>query len=177
MTQMATDGRQFPIIETSVLINFLRVDRVDLLASHPAHRFVVIDYVKREVTNRYRQQLTRLEAALNAGLLVGDIDPKGVTLAELQAYADLQSVNIGDGERGAIAAAFARGYAIAINDYRALKKLPAIYKALQREDTTTIMVSLIRAGVLTVAEADAIKADWEANHRFRLKFPTFGDLV
>ncbi len=174
---MATDGRQFCIIETSVLINFLRIDRVDLLASHPAYRFIVIDYVKREVTNRSHEQLTRLETALSAGLLVGDIDPKDVTMAELQAYADLQSINIGDGEHGAIAAAFARGYVIAINDYRALKKLPATYAALAREDTTSIMVALIRAGVLTVAEADAIKADWEANHRFRLMFPTFGDLV
>ncbi len=96
---------------------------------------------------------------------------------ELQAYADLQAVKIGDSERGAIAAAFARGYSIAINDYRALKKLPTKYKSIHREDTTSIMLSLIRADILTVAEADAIKADWEANHRFRLKFSTFGDLV
>src|SRR5207244_3747374 len=106
MTRMATDGRQFAIIETSVLVNFLKIDRVDLLASHPAYRFVVIDYVKREVTSRYHQQLTRLEAALSAGLLIGDIDPKDVTMTELQAYADLQAIKIGDGERGAIAAAF-----------------------------------------------------------------------
>jgi hypothetical protein len=174
---MATDGREFSIIETSVLINFLRINRVDLLARHPTYRFVVIDYVKREITNRSGGQLSQLEAALKAGLLVGDIDPKDVSLVELQAYADLQSVKIGDGERGAIAAAFARGYAIAINDYRALKRLPAAFKSLHLDDTSSIMVSLIRADVLTVAEADVIKADWEANHRFRLIFPTFGDLV
>jgi predicted nucleic acid-binding protein len=174
---MATDGRQFSIIETSVLINFLRINRIDLLASHPVYRFVVIDYVRREITNRSGDQLTRLETALNAGLLLGDIEPKDVSLVELQAYADLQSIKIGDGERGAIAAAFARGYAIAINDYRALKRLPEAYKSLHLEDTTSLMVTLIRAGVLTAAEADAIKANWEANHRFRLTFPSFGDLV
>jgi len=174
---MATDGRQFSIIETSVLINFLRINRVDLLARHPTYRFVVIDYVRREITNRSGGQLSQLEAALKAGLLVGDIDSKDVSLAELQAYANLQSVKIGDGERGAIAAAFARGYAIAIDDYRALKRLPVTFKSLHLEDTASIMVSLIRAGVLTVAEADVIKVDWEANHRFRLTFPTFGDLV
>jgi predicted nucleic acid-binding protein len=174
---MATDGRQFAIIETSVLINFLRIDRLDLLANHPAYRFVVIDYVKWEITTRFHEQVIALENALSSGALVGDIDPRDVTMVELQAYADLQSLNIGDGERGAVAAAFARGYVIAINDYRAVKKLPETYKLLHREDTTSIMVSLIRAGVLTVDEADAIKADWEASHRFRLKFPTFGDLV
>ncbi len=174
---MATDGRQSAIIDTSVLINFLRIDRADLLASHPVYRFVVIDYVRREVTVRYHQQLTRLDAALAAGLLDGDIDPANVSMQELTAYADLQRVNIGDGERGAIAAAYARGCALAINDYRAMKKLPAAYRSIQREDTSTIIVTLIRAGILTVAEADAIKADWEANHRFRLKFSSFGDVV
>ena len=174
---MATDGREFSIIETSVLINFLRINRVDLLARHPIYRFVVIDYVRQEVTNRSGDQLIRLETALKAGLLHGDIEPKDVSLAELQAYADLQSIKIGDGERGAIAAAYARGHAIAINDYRALKKLPEAYKSLHLEDTTSLMVTLIRASVLSVDEADAIKADWEANHRFRLTFPSFGDLV
>jgi hypothetical protein len=43
-------------------------------------------------------------------------------------------------------------------------------------DTASLMVAAIHAGLLTVLEADAIKIDWEANHRFRLKFPTFGDL-
>lgn len=174
---MATDGRQYAIIDTSVLVNFLRIDRVDLLASHPAYRFVVIDYVKREVTDRSHQQLTRLEAALAAGLLEGDIDPADVSMEELTAYVDLQKVKIGDGERGAIAAAYARGYAVAINDYRAMKKLPAAYRSLVREDTASIVVTLIRAGVLSVAEADAIKADWEANHRFRLKFSSFGEVT
>lgn len=174
---MATDGRQFAIIDTSVLINFLRIDRVDLLAAHPTYRFVVIDYVKREVDNRSHHQLSRLETALATGLLEGDIDPAHVSMDELTAYADLQKVKIGDGERGAIAAAYARGCAVAINDYRAMKKLPDAYKSLVREDTASIVVALIRAGVLTIAEADAIKADWEANHRFRLKFSTFGEVV
>lgn len=76
---MATDGRDRAIIDTSVLINFLRIDRADLLAAHPHYRFVVIDYVKSEVTNRSHQQLTRLDAALAAGLLEGDIEPANVS--------------------------------------------------------------------------------------------------
>jgi predicted nucleic acid-binding protein len=174
---MATDGRERAIIDSSVLVNFLRIDRIDLLASHPRYRFVVIDYVRREITDRYPHQLVRLEAALASGLLEGDIDSGDIVMDELAAYADLQKVRIGDGERGAIAAAYARGYAIAINDYRAMKKLPSSYRSIVREDTASLMVSLIRSGVLPLAEADAIKADWEANHRFRLKFSSFGDMV
>lgn len=58
-----------------------------------------------------------------------------------------------------------------------MKKLPAAFRSIPREDTSTIVVALIRAGALSVAEADASKADWEANHRFRLKFSSFGEVV
>lgn len=37
---------------------------------------------------------------------------------------------------------------------------------LQMLDTQSVMLSMIRAGVLTVEEADAIKIDWETNHSF-----------
>ncbi len=36
---------------------------------------------------------------------------------------------------------------------------------------------MIRENLLSVAEADAIKEDWAANHRFRLKIGTFGDIL
>jgi hypothetical protein len=43
--------------------------------------------------------------------------------------------------------------------------------------TQEIMVALIRASVLMVEEADQVKADWEQNHRFRLKARSFRDLL
>ena len=42
---MAEDARTPALIDTSVLLNFLAIDRVDLLARHPRHRFVVTDHV------------------------------------------------------------------------------------------------------------------------------------
>jgi hypothetical protein len=42
---MATDGRDDAIIDASVLLNFLNIDRIDLLARHPAYRFIVVDLV------------------------------------------------------------------------------------------------------------------------------------
>jgi len=43
--------------------------------------------------------------------------------------------------------------------------------------TADIMVALIRAGSLDLVDADAIKDDWEQNHRFRIKVASFADLL
>lgn len=51
---MATDGRSAAIVDTSVLVNFLAIDRADLLASHPDVRFVVADMVRDEVVKDRR---------------------------------------------------------------------------------------------------------------------------
>ena len=39
------------------------------------------------------------------------------------------------------------------------------------------MSAFIKAGVIDVAQADAIKADWAANHRFRLLFGSFAEKI
>jgi hypothetical protein len=45
-------------------------------------------------------------------------------------------------------------------------------------DTVSLVVEAIRAGLLSIAEADAIKADWEQNHRFIKKhFKSFSELL
>jgi predicted nucleic acid-binding protein len=53
------------ITDTSVLINFLVIDKVGLLASLPGTQFVITDHVKSEVTAHYSQQLQRLECCLS----------------------------------------------------------------------------------------------------------------
>jgi hypothetical protein len=64
-----------------------------------------------------------------------------------------------------------------MDDRRARNRALGHDPGLSLMDTASLMVAAIHAGLLTVPEADAIKADWEANHRFRLKFPTFVNLV
>lgn len=49
---MSLDVRTPTLIDTSVLLNFLAVDRVDLLSRHPALRFIVTDHVRGEITDR-----------------------------------------------------------------------------------------------------------------------------
>ena len=174
---MATEGRSKAIIDTSVLINFLKIDRTDLLAKHPSYRFVVLDFVHYEVTTYYPEQVVRLDAALAAGDLLPDDPPESIDPAELATFAAMSNLRIGEGEMAAIAAAKVRGLALAMDDRRAWKRSTLFSTGVPHEDTVSIMVGLIKSGIVDVAGADAIKADWQANHRFTLRCSSFADLL
>lgn len=174
---MATDGRSDSIIDTSVLVNFLKIDRTDLLALHPLFRFLVIDYVGNEITKYYAAQVARLEASLLAGQLIRDQPSESTSPLELATYAALTNLKIGQGEMAAIAAAYARGVPLAMDDEQAWRRSSAFSSSLQREGTASLMVALIRSGTISVTEADLIKVDWQTNHRFTLLFQTFAELV
>jgi predicted nucleic acid-binding protein len=172
---MGTDAPTDLITDTSTLVNFLRVGRVDLLAGLDSYRFVVTDHVRAEVTSHYPTQLSNFEFALLAGHVVEmTLD----TPADLTVFAELKALRLGDGECASIAAALNRGLPLAIDDIRARKKAAARDPGLRLVDTVGLMVEAIQAGLLSVAEADAIKADWEANHRFVKKhFSSFAELI
>jgi predicted nucleic acid-binding protein len=165
------------VADTSVLINFLKIDRMDLIGRYPG-RFLATDHVASELASDYPEQQARYQAAVAAGLLdtCSVNDP-----AEVALYGRLgPGVRLGAGECSAIAVAITRGYAIAIDDSRAIKT--ALGEAEQTGmklivlRTQGIMLALIRSSVLAVQEADQIKVDWEQNHRFRLKARSFSDL-
>jgi predicted nucleic acid-binding protein len=173
---MATDGRDEAIIDASVLLNFLKIGRIDLLARHPNYRFVVVDLVKNEVTKRGQQ--TELEAALTNGDLVPDGPPETIDILELATFAAMGSLKIGNGDKAVIAAAKVRNLVLAMDDEIAWKRASTFCVGIEREDTVSIVVTLIKANILTVEEADAIKADWEANHKFRKKtFSSFAEFL
>lgn len=66
---MNSEGRDVVVItDTSVLVNFLCIDRMDLIARHP-HRFLITEHVKEEITDHYPEQQTRLNVALADGTL------------------------------------------------------------------------------------------------------------
>jgi predicted nucleic acid-binding protein len=172
---MSTTSQQEVILDTSVLVNFLRIGRLDLLTQHPSYRFIVTDHVRGEVTEEYPQQLAHVEGAISSGGLreIHVTDP-----AELEAFVQLQAVrSLGDGERSAIAVAANRGLPIALDDKRARTEARRFKHSIALVNTEAIMVSLIHANVLDVAAADAIKLDWEQNHRFKLKFQSFQDRI
>ncbi|MEW6238150.1 MAG: hypothetical protein AB1656_22400 [Candidatus Omnitrophota bacterium] len=84
---------------------------------------------------------------------------------------------LGKGESAAIAAAVARNGSVAMDDKTARRIARKMFPKLSLLDTQTLMVSLIRHGILDIDEADRIKNIWETQHRFTLKINSFKDLV
>lgn len=172
---MATDGQSYAIIDTSTLINFLRVNRVDLLAAHPVYTFVITNHVKLEVTDHFPVQLSALRTAIDSCILV-EIEVNSID--ELQTFAQLASTKrFGDGECAAIAAALHRKSTLVIDDKRATKEAERLDATLNIVATAGIMLELIKAGLLEVAEADQIKEAWQLEHKFRMPFLSFADLI
>jgi len=163
------------VADTSVLINFLRIDRMDLIGLHPK-RFLATDHVGAEITSSYPEQQERYQAAVASGLLdsCSVVDPEEVAL-----FLKLgPGQQLGAGECSAIAVAIRRRYPIAIDDNRAIKRaIREVGAKLEVVRTTDLMVSLIRAGILDVASADRIKDDWAQYHRFKIKADSFQELL
>jgi predicted nucleic acid-binding protein len=108
------DGRKtvhaIVVADTSVLINFLRIDRMDLIGAHPAS-FVVTDHVAVEISDTYPDQQACYEAALISGQVTQQRvdDPVDVEIFLRMA----RRGRLGAGERSAIAVALNRGCALA----------------------------------------------------------------
>lgn len=160
------------ITDTSVLINFLVLDKVTLLPHLPNKRFVVTDHVRAEVTEHHQEQLQRLNLALSTGAL----EEISVTdLAEVELFAQLTATGLGIGECSAIAVAVHRNLSLAIDDKTARKRVQHRWPDIAVLTSETLVVELIRQGVLTVEEADGMKTEWELNHRFSLKLTSFAE--
>ncbi len=162
------------VSDTSVLVNFLRIDRMDLFGRHPL-RFVVTDHVAAEITDHYAEQKARFQAALATGAL----EQYSITGADvLYLFSQLRETRrLGAGESAAIAYAAVNGFALAIEDRRAARQASALKPELTIFGTQDLMVSMIHAGLLDVPQADEILDTWAADHRFVLKITTFGELL
>lgn len=163
------------VADTSVLINFLRIDRMDLIGHHP-QRFLATDHVEAEITSDYPDQRTRYQAAVVSGQLdtCSVVDPDEVAL-----FLRLRpGERLGAGECSAIAVAINRKYPIAIDDDRAVKRaVREVGAKLEVVKTVDVIVTLIRTGVLNTDAADQIKDEWAHQHRFRIKAASFRDLL
>lgn len=162
------------IADTSVLINFLAVDRMDLIKRHSCH-FLITDHVRQEITEHYQEQFSRLKDALEQGIL----EEISVTDAEeVETFAKLTKLeSFGNGECACIAVALHRSYTLAIDDKKAIKQARLSCPTISIITTQDLMVSMIKAELITVNEADAIKNEWASTYKFKLKISSFGDLI
>lgn len=171
-----SDSERAPVLlDTSVLINFLAIDRVDLIANHPEFLFFVTEHVRSEVTTHYGEQLVRLKKALSDG---GLQETRVESIEELALFAELsRNLRLGLGECAVIAAAITRTQILAIDDKAARKAASERSPGLVVLDTQAIVLSLIQSGALSVEEADAVKEIWARDHSFQLKIASFTDLI
>lgn len=129
------------------------------------------DEVVAEILNE--EQSAALRAAIDASHLAS-VGFQGTE--ELTAFAVLASF-LGKGESACLALAQQRGWWVASDEGGAFRR-----EAQQRLgsvrliNTPGLLLSAIRAGILTVEEADQAKAVLE-QHRFRVRFKSFRDLL
>jgi predicted nucleic acid-binding protein len=169
--ERAADGPIVVIVDTSCLINFLIVDRMDLFGALSGYAFVVPNHVVAEVTDATER--TRLAAAMTAGVVT---EIEITDLAEIELYVALRRI-LGDGESACLAVAATRGWVMAADEKGRLRR--EAYERLGEAalvNTPGILVSAIQEGILTAEGAETLRA-MLASLRFVMDLPPFSKLI
>lgn len=159
------------VTDANVLINLIHAGALRLLGALPGYRFVVPPEVETEVC--IPAQARELARAFDAG----HIERTSFSgTEELKAYAELVRT-FGRGEASCLAMAKIRGWFVASDEQRRFLRLAEERLGRGRVlNTPGIFVLAIRAGVLTVEEADQYKRVLE-EHRFKMRFSSFRDVL
>ena len=160
------------VADTSVLLNFLKIGREQLLTQLP-EPVAVTNHVREELTvPAQRERFVALTANNQIKEIVLDSIP------ELQMFARLMvSGRLGPGECSALTHGILHKSTVALDDSRAIKEARKIDASLRILQTQDIVVRLIKAGQLTIQEADSIKQEWATHYRFKLNFSSFIDFL
>lgn len=162
------------LLDSSVLVNFLAVGRMDVLANLPMQVFCVTPHVDDEISHHFPEQRGRLSVALENGSL----QQTRIEGAELAIFAKLLGLNLGCGEAAVIAGAFCRKSAVGLDDKVAQRRARELSPDLRIVTTKELLLDAIVCATLTVKQADAIKGDLETLHRFRMPgFASFSELL
>jgi predicted nucleic acid-binding protein len=160
------------VADASVLINFLKLGRTELLAGFG---LAVTTDVEAEITADYPAQVARFQHAVAHGhfnVIAAD-QP-----AELAIFGQLiAGGRLGRGECSAIAVALHRGCKLVIDDRRAIAEARRRQAGLAITGTGDILATLVRASVITVAEADQLLLELATFHRFRLPITSIADII
>jgi predicted nucleic acid-binding protein len=158
------------VIDTSVLINLFHGELLELLGK-TSHRWLVPQAVLEELTEH--GQRARVEDFIEVGILerIEDAVLPGSVLFERW------SQQLGKADAACVALASIHGTLVATDERRAMKR--AIENELGKGRIVTtpdLIVTFIREGILTVDQADEVKAVLERN-RFKIKVQSFRDLL
>ena len=141
-----------------VLMNFLRIDRMDLVGWHPSG-FITTDHVGAHIAQRHADQHVRYAAAIAAGHIS---QVRVDRPAEVDLFGRLVTARrLGVGECSAVALALNRGYGLATDEplavNRALRNAGLSSNALYVLGTEDIVSTSVQLGVLAVPAANAIR--------------------
>jgi predicted nucleic acid-binding protein len=164
-------ARRVVVTDTNVLINLIHVDALRLLGSLPGFEFVVVDDVLQEITRP--EQANALSAAMTHEWIrrVSLDRPEGIAL-----FSELTRV-VERGEAASLSWAVVENAVIACDEKRVFRR-EALARVGEARMLTTpgIFVLAIRLKLLTVDEADRMKAVLERN-RFKMAFTSFREFT
>lgn len=160
------------VLDTSILLNFLKVGHVALLGRLEAP-VVLLDQVFAEVIRP--EQREAIQRAVAAGIL----SLESVTdIAEVTLFAELRAGGqLGAGECAVLAVAINRNLVAGLQDNRARAEGQRRHQALRLCRTEDLMVTLLRGGHVTLDVADQLLVEWAEKHRFRSKITSFCELL
>jgi len=159
------------VSDANVLINLMHVARLDLCTRLPGLEFVVPDHVRDEITGA-NQRSTLDRAVAEGHLRIATItDPDGIAL-----FAELTR-HLGRGEAACLVLAVKNGWNVASDEKRRFRREAASRIGDDRIiGTADIFMVAIRAGLLTIDEADADKEELE-KQRFKMPFGSFREVI
>jgi predicted nucleic acid-binding protein len=166
--------RRTVVVDTNVLIHLGQVGRLEMLAGLSNMDFVVPEAVIAELLKPESRDL--VEQALRQGWV------QRVRLTGPDEWERFESIlksgAIGSGEAECLALAELRNWRLASDDYgRSFRRqAAALVEAGHVTDTLGLVTLAIRAGLLTVAEADEFLSTWSAQE-FRVEIRSFAVLV
>jgi predicted nucleic acid-binding protein len=159
------------VTDANVLINLIHIDSLALLGRLAGFRFVVVEEVILEISEP--DQARALAQALESGWISRESleNPEGLEL-----FATLVRT-LGRGEAASLALSVTCGYAVACDERRVFRR-EALARLGEKRILTTpgIMLLAIRAGLISVEEADGMKRLLE-QRRFVMTFASFSELM
>jgi predicted nucleic acid-binding protein len=159
------------VVDANILINLLHVGRVGLLAVLPGYDCVVPEDVVAEITDPIQRQ--QLEAAIASGSLRVETITEPDDLVE---YAELRRT-LGRGEAACLVLARRHAWIVASDEKgRFRREATTRLGAGQIVNTAGLFVAAIRAGIISIEDADKAKFILE-QHRFTLPFASFREIL
>jgi predicted nucleic acid-binding protein len=157
--------------DACILINFAIVDRLDVLGKIAGYRFHVTKEVLDEIEDCEHRE--RIEQAIRDSVL----QLTALTGADELAIFVRQRELLGKGESSCLALVQHRRWMLCTVETKGAKWLQVTTAEKGHVlNTPGILLLAIKAGILSVEEADGIKASLETR-RFKMSFKSFSELI